>query len=166
MAVIFGQGAIRFTDERGETVSMPFYFSGSDADTVADFVTDAQTLAAQVANLSDAEAKKCWLSFNIPLVDMEPAAVGSQIERTGLLTADLQTDSRKWGLDIPSLKEAVLSGATKKIDMTNLGVQALVSSFEGDLDHLTMVSPFQNGISTLSSGRMTFRKHRRIANRS
>lgn len=166
MATRYLHVGMRFVDERNEHISVPLYGDVSDAITLAALISDAVTKIGVVANMSDCGLLKAWISLGVPVTPTSPA-VGSQIERTGLVTTTYGLDgARTYGFDIPSFVEAAIWPGTKKIDPTNLGFQALQNMLLETDGPIYPGTPDGLRILSVPGGRLTFRKHRRIANRS
>lgn len=167
MATFSAHWAERMVDSRGEIVSVPFYFIGDDGDTVSAIVTQIQSDILVINALSGLGLQK---AFMVLAIDVTPtaAAAGSMIEQTALMrysVLDEGFNSHAWAYDIPGPISAIFTPGTKWVDPQNAGVQALNNMFIGDSRPVEYTNPTAQEINAFSYGRMTFRKHRRVANR-
>lgn len=162
----YGHLGLKFIDHSGEVTSMPLYFRVADTTTLAVLIPAAVLAADKVEALTDGELTKVYIAFETDNSEVHPPVAGSRIEKTGLFKA-LYSDgfNRSFGVDVPCLEDAVLVPGGKRIDFSNAAVENFVTMLTGGQTPMFFTSPSGRNITSVSLGRQTFRKHRRVANR-
>ncbi len=159
-----------FEDEKGERVAAPFYFTTDDANTLANILSYAGTVAAQMEALSSSELLRVRIVLNAPLpggIKTDPDA-GSDNEETGLFTLALTSPSSKsFSVDIPAINPVVMDATHPNIiDQANAAVIAFVTTLTTAGTGTPTNNLWSSAITGVRSAIKTFRKHRRAAKRT
>lgn len=167
MADVFGHLGLRITDDSQEVTSMPLYFKVADTEELGTLLSALDAVAALVQAVCDGQVLKGFCALTVPLTTTTSPVAGSRIESTGLIrTLTIDGFTRNYGVDIPALKSSTLLAGTKKIDMTNAAIAALTARLLDTELATVFTNPTGNPFDEIPSGRQTFRKHRRQANRA
>ncbi len=162
MAVADAAGSFQILDNRGEITSfdVPFQYTVGTT-TLANIVSWLQGLGAAVDLVTDGQITKIRVSLLIPLPGGIKSApvLGGDNEKTGLITWSVASSPNAYGLDIPALKNAEISG--NSIDFTEPNMAALTSYLLAITTGIAATDRYGNPFSAIKRGRLTFRKHRR-----
>jgi len=144
---------------------MSLNVSVDDTKTIAQALTEATNYASKADGISDSQITKVTFKCNAPLPSGSKATPAStaENERTGLANFAQVGSTYKFGIDLPSIKDAAIVNG--KIDLTNVDWQAWINAL---ILAGTALSVETTGLHLLSSfldALLTFRKHRRAESR-
>jgi hypothetical protein len=156
-------------DADGERFSMPLYGLFNDAvATLANLTAYLQTLAEDVNAVIDGAIVKASFSMGLDTSgwDLRASPVsGSEIERTGLISFNLESSPYSYGVDIPAFAEGFFVG--NAIDQEGTEVAALIAQLEAVSSTFQACEPVSGkSFVEVRSARKTFRKHRKSTKRS
>jgi len=86
-------------------------------------------------------------------------AAGSRVEQTGLFNFSNATSKYKFGIDVPSIKNTVLSG--NKVDLTNGAVSTLLDLLTAAFTGGVFANTSQYPLVALVDALLSFRKRRK-----
>lgn len=157
--------SIELQDNLGVPASHDLFVNVPDTATVANLVTYGQAYCAVLDPVTSAEGVVAHFTVNFPSTGLKTAPLAtSEVERTGLFNFSQAGSRYKFGVDVPSIADAVI--ATGKIDLTNTGVIAwknfILAAGAGGIQ---AASKFSNLLSGLLDALISFRKHRKAENR-
>lgn len=162
-----GLASIQVLDSRGEIASADFPFSYTvGTSTLANIISWVQGLGAAVDLVTDGQITKIRVSLLIPLpggIKTSPNAGGDN-EKTGLLTWDATATPNAYGTDIPAIMNSQLSG--NQINLGAAAMSALVLYLETAATGIIGTDRYENALSSVRRGSLTFRKHRRALRRA
>lgn len=165
MPNLSGHIGIKIVDDSGEVTSVPLYVTVADTVTLATMHTAITTAVDLVGSLTLGEVIKAYVVWETPGFTASAPVENCRIESTGLFKAVSQNGlTRSYGIDIPAFNFAKLITGQKNINMADLDVVDFVSWLTTPAT-FTPVTPSGNPFDEVPSGRQTFRKHRRLANR-
>lgn len=154
----------QITDALGVTATHPVFINAPSGETLAQLQTFANDYTPLIDAVTDGEIT--GIELRIPLVvtgaKSGPVA-GSEVERTGLFNFEQAGTRYKFGVDVPSIANALLVNG--KIDLSNAAITNWVAFLEATTIGITFVSKFANALTALLDAVITFRKHRKLENK-
>jgi len=156
-------------DADGERMAAPIYGIFNDAvSTLGELVTYVTTLIEDTDAVLDGKVVKAAISLSLDLSGAEvkaSPAVGSEIERTALVSFNLMSSSYSYGLDLPAFAAEFYVG--NAVDQGATEVAALINQLLATSSTFQAVEPVSGkAFSDVRSARKTFRKHRKSTLRS
>jgi len=159
MANVVVESSLSLQDYQGVRGSTRFLQSLADTTTIADLVTALQTLETTVDGVTGAAIIEGRLTVIPPLVDgLKGAVAGADLEKTMLVNFSQSGAPGRFGIDIPGINPAKLTGG--KIVLTQTQIAALTALIEGNY-----VSAGLYALTAVRDAAITFRKRRRELNR-
>jgi len=156
-------------DADGERFSMPLYgLFNDEVATLANLIAYVTTLAEDVDTITDGQIVK--VSFSMALDTGEMTLKGapvanSEIERTGLISFNLEASPYSFAIDVPAFAVSKFTG--NAIDTDDVDVAALISQLQAVSSTFQAVEPVSGkAFAEVRSARKTFRKHRGSTKRS
>ncbi len=152
-----------FKDIIGVPASLPLYGVVADTVTVAQVITDLNTLRDQLHAISDDGIVNLSLGLldNVSSV-LTPGA--DSVSEQGLnLSFDQSGSNYAYGVWIPSLKDALIVDG--HVDMGDAAITDFQASMVTGLTYLDFTSPYGNTLVGLINGAESFRKLRRRADK-
>lgn len=165
MATQHGHVSLDLLDKLGVTSSMAIYVRADDTKTIAAALTDAASLATAVDGASDSQITGITLKLKAVIpggVKVAPAATAEN-ERTGLFNLSQPPSPYKFGVDVPSIADSVITAG--KIDLSNPAITALVAALTVAFPALAVESTSLYQLVALLDALLTFRKHRKAESR-
>jgi hypothetical protein len=145
---------ISLQDYLGVRGSLQFVQNLDDGTTIADLVTAGQTLQTTVDAVTGAAIVGQRITVKPALAGtLKAAVVGSDLERTLLINFAQSGLTSKYGIDIPGVNPAHLSGG--RPNPADAAVIALVALIEGNYTSAAL-----NALTAVRDYATTFRKHR------
>jgi len=166
MANVVIQASLNIIDELGTTATLPVFLEGPDTATLANVSTAINAIASAADPIIGGQIVDSTVTFHPGLpggIKVTPAA-GSRVEQTGLFNWSNSVTPYKFGIDVPSIANGVISGG--KIDITDADVEAFIDIFEAAIGVFTAVTGGYDPLLSLIDVALTFRKHRKQLTRS
>jgi hypothetical protein len=162
--------SITLEDAKGERTSVPIYMVYDPATaTLSAMLAYLATTLGKLDPITDAQivSHRLSLEVTLPTSGIKTAPVtASDVEETGLFS--FLTDGpvkRSFGQDIPAIPDGKVSGSNIIQSDTDIAAWTDRAALTGTTFRWTN-SDFLAGLTTLRSGKKTFRKHRRAAKRA
>lgn len=157
--------SIHVVDELGVKATMPIWLSGADTQTLAQLVTAAQSIATDTDAIIGGQIIKVTAAVSVPVPSGAKAlpAAGSRVEQTALFNFSQTGSPYKYGVDVPSVKDAALTGG--RVNLANTDVLAWITLITGAIGAFTPESTAFRAIVGLVDALLTFRKHRKQLDR-
>lgn len=167
MATQYAVHQVTLQDDKGERRSIPLYFTYDSATTLSAILAYLSVTLSYLNAITDAQIVSHSLTLNIALPGGLKAApvADCDVEETGLIT--YLTDApvkRSFGQDIPGFAQSKFVGG--KIDLADADVVAWTGRFTATGTSLVGSNQdFLAGLASVRTGKKTFRKSRRAAQR-
>ena len=159
MANVKVEYSLALQDYLGVRGSMQFTRSVVDTSTAATLATSLQTLETTVDAVTGAAIVGGSVRIVPPLVGgLKTAIAGADLEKTMLINFSQSGLTNKYGIDIPGIDPATLTGGVP--NPANAAVIALVALIEGNYTSAAL-----NALTAVRDFAITFRKRRRELNR-
>jgi hypothetical protein len=163
MATVDAMVSIRVLDFLGDEVAKQIWVTLSDADTLADVVTDCHTIQTKLDSITDGEITGCKFELVVSLAGGLKAApvVGSALnDNGGFNMRILNLSNRSFSDNVPTIAQSVI--ASGKINLTLPSIINWIALFTPG-STLAFMQPVTNLWLTLGSFRhsvLSTRKHR------
>lgn len=162
----FGHVSVELLDKLGVVTACPIYIEADPTKTLAQLTTDITSLCTAIDAASDSEIQGVTLKLSVPVNrtgwKVAPAATAEN-ERTGLFNFSQAVGPYKFGVDIPSIADSLISAG--KIDLTLSAITGLVAALNVPYTGFQVVSTAIQALTVLTDALLTFRKHRKAENR-
>jgi len=154
--------SVRLVDGLGVPVAHNIFLDVNTADTLSQIVGVVDDYLAVLAPIILGKGVEAVLSIILPPTGL-PSTAGGEAEKTGLFNFEQDTSPYKFGVDVPTLNDAVIVDG--KIDLTNTDVIAWKEWLLATHTSITPVSKYDLVLLSLIDALITFRKHRKAENR-
>lgn len=168
MATQYAVHQVTLQDDKGERRSIPLYFTYDSATTLSAILAYASVTLEKLDAITDGQIVSHSITLNLAIpggLKASPVA-DCDVEETGLITYLTSAPvKRSFGQDIPSFKQSKFVGG--KINLADTDVTAWTDRFIAT--GTSLVGSNQDFLAALASvrtGRKTFRKSRRAAERT
>ena len=159
MAIVQGNVSVRFLDAYGIPGASTFFITADDTKTIAQLLTDVNSLASATEALSQANEYRTQVTI-VSDPGTTPIRGAGDIEKGGLFNFSNVTDDYKTGILVPDINPAVLNGAGL-IDLTNADVTTFITFLTTAHTVITVVTKGVRALSGLVDALIPFRKHRK-----
>lgn len=151
------QFSATLTDELGTKASTVSDVFGDDAQTVVQIGASAAAWAAALDAASSAQITRLEACVILPLTGLKAAPIaGSRVEQTAVINLKAGTTGRKWGIAIPSVRDALI--VANKLDLGNAAVTTFVALLQGAALGGLYTTPYGNALGTVVDAILSFRK--------
>ena len=167
MAIINGIVSVTIKDADKELASLPIYCTIDTTVTIAELITMANILQADLDAVLDGAIMQVRVLATMDhnfAVKADPVA-GSEIERTSLLTNTVDGSTYPYSMDIPAFAEALYDGNA----VPNTGDAAAWQSYVTTPQiggKLVFTDRYANALTDFVRWVKTFRKHRKQTKRA
>lgn len=161
MADVVFVASFTIQDELGVQATMPVFLQGPDTATLANIHTSIVDIGNELDAIIGGRILEATVTFHpVNGTTWKTAAdAGSRVEQTGLFNYSNDTTPYKFGIDVPSLSDAVLDGP--RIDLDNSDIGNFVDLFTAAIGVFTAVTNGYDPLVALLDAALTFRKRRK-----
>lgn len=165
MANVLALLSISQIDIDGVKASHDVFLRVPDTKTVAQLATFMTDYIGFYGQLVGAQGLDAQIKLHLPITGMPTAPVaGQENERTALTAFNLTGSRYVASIDIPCFLSTLITNG--HVDLTSAGpYDSWLSFLESTPDGITIVSKYDDPITTPRTTAVTFRKHRRSLNR-
>lgn len=157
--------SLHIVDGLGVKSTMPLWIVGPDTQTLAQLATAAGMLASDTDNIIGGQIYKITAALDCAIPgDLKATPQSdSRVEETGLFNFSQGVVPYKYGIDVPSILDSVLTGG--RIDLANTDVAAWVTLITTAIGAFSPESTAFHALLALTDALLTFRKHRKQLDR-
>lgn len=162
MATVQAVISVETVDAYGISATTPYFVTVDDTKTVAQTVSDLETLGSLQQGLTQGNVVKESITLVHTITPGGPAT--GDVEKGGLFNFDNATDAYATGYWIPDIAPSVLNGAGL-IDLSNTNVTDFITFMTAAHTAITVVTKGVRALSALRDALISFRERRKPLSR-